>query len=349
MRISVRDLPLDARLLDALPEAKRKAFADLDLAGTLAADANLFFDPLARPGGLMSWVAEVGWREGTLDVGIALKELDAVIDAHGAWEPARQPTPDMEGGLRVARATWKGQEIRALTGRYAAGPSLFEVRDLHGRFLGGIATGGFYAFSEAPRVFGATLSLAGGRLERWAEARYSGKRRAAGLIEGELTIAGSAAEGGVPAQLKGEGELRAREAHLYELPLFAGLFNVMSGELPSRPVFDDAFAELSLDGKRLVVDRAEISSAALSLYGKGAIEDGEADLAFVPEIGRSWISAIPVVGRFWNFVKGSVLVEIEVEGPLDEPRVTATPLKMLTDPARWLLERRKPRAEKPPG
>ncbi|HVY62682.1 MAG TPA: hypothetical protein VHF22_13570, partial [Planctomycetota bacterium] len=335
----VADLPLDARLVDAFPERLRKTLEDLGLGGRATLDLRGAFDPAARPGGLLSYAAEVGLARAKLDVGLALTDIEGTIDAHGSWPLEARPAPDIEGGFRVRHALWKEQDLERFSGRFASGPELFEVKEIRGELLGGVVEGEFYAFGESPRMYGAELSLAGGQLER-ARVHY-GQRKAAGLVEGRLTLAGSPAEGGVEASLKGEGALRVKDGRLYELPTFAGIFSVLSGELPAKPVFDDARVDLALDGKRLLVERAEFSSPVLSLFGTGTIVDGQADLRVVPEIGRPWFNRIPIFGTLWGTLKGNLFLELEVKGSLDDPAVVARPVKMLYEPALWFFQRRR--------
>ncbi len=344
LRAEIRRLPRDLRLVDALPEASRAGIADLAPAGMLAADLAVFYDPAAAGGdGVISYVGELSIEKGKLEVGVDLADLEASAMLHGSFSPGtRGAAPRVEGGIFVRRALVFGQALERLTGRLRLDPELFELSELRGEWLGGIATGGFYSFSDRPRAFGAEISLAGGRLERWRSRSTGGKRRLGGLIEGELVLAGRAEEPGRPKRLRGEGEIRVRDGALFELPLFAGILNALSLELPGKPVFDYALAEARLDGSRIAIDRAELSSAALSFLGKGTLEKGEFDIRLTHELGRNWFNRVPVFGPFWRFLKGN-LVEVEVRGPLESPRVTVIPLKVLTDPARNMLEERRER------
>jgi hypothetical protein len=338
LHVSVRNLPLDARLIDAFPEARRKTLMDLKLGGHLALDLSAFYDPV-RDGGRASYVAELGLTDGAMDVGLELEDVAATVSAHGTWVPDAEPDPEIRGGFAVRRAIWKNQPIEHVRGLFRAGPEMLELSEMRGEALGGIATGRFYAFSRPPRVLGAEISLAGGRLERWADARFRGKRRASGLLEGELVLAGEAAENGQPGSLRGEGALRIRDAHLIELPLFVGIFNAMSLQLPGRPVFDRADVAFGLEERKIVVDRARISSPAVTLYGKGSIQDGQADLRLTPELGRSVVGDTPVIGAIWTWWKNRMVI-FEVEGPLDDPRVRTLLLPDITGPARDLFEGR---------
>lgn len=331
----LRALPLDRRLVDVLPESSRQAFADLAWKGRADLDMRLSYEPGAAPGGLLSYVVEGDLVGSSLDVGVALDELDGTIRAHGSWPLDRIAFPELEGGLFLRRATWKGQELSQLRGRFAISDRMIEVKDLRGELLGGIAWGKAYLYTEAPKLWGADFHLAGGRIERWVEKKYSGEKKASGRLDVDATLVG--VNGGATPVMSGEGLLEVKDGRLFELPTFAGILSALSLELPGKPVFDVARVEMRFEPKRIRLPRIEFSSSAISFMGGGVYQDGKMRLRLTHELGRAIFSPVPGFGDFWNWLKGNIL-ELEVVGSPDDPKVRVIPLKMFTDSARWLIE-----------
>jgi hypothetical protein len=331
----VQDLPLDRRLVDAFPEANRASLADLAWAGKAALALRAHFDPGAAPGGLLSYVGETTLAGATFDVGVKLEQVEGALAWHGSWPIDLLPLPELEGGLSVRRAVWKDQEIADLTGRFAASDRMLELRELRGTFLGGIATGRFYTFSEAPKLWGLKLRLVGARVERL---KLEGDRRPSGLLETDITIVGrNASPGDERPPLSGEGTLLVRNGKLLELPTFAGILSALSLELPGTPAIDDARVSLGFERGRMRIDQLSLSSPAISFTGRGYVENGELSLRLTHELGRDYFSRIPVWGDFWDWLKGQI-IGIQVSGPIGGTRVRVVPIPAILDPATWLLE-----------
>jgi len=331
----VTGLPLDARLVDAFPEPNRAAIQDLAWKGASDTDLRIHFDPRGAPGGLLSYAGETTLLSAGLDVGLAFEEIDGVVRWHGSWPLERHPFPELQGGIEVRRALWKGQAISRMTARFEASDRMLDVTGLRADVLGGVATGNFYLYTEAPRLWGCRISLVGGRVERWAEAKYSGAKKASGLLEAEIALGGINA--GARPPMKGEGSLIVRDGRLFELPTFAGILSALSLEVTAQPVFDDARIDMVFERDRIRIPRMVFSSSAISFTGGGTWKDGNMNLRLTHEIGRDWFGRIPVFGAVWNFIKGNI-IELEVTGPPDDPKVVPIPLKAITDSARALVE-----------
>jgi hypothetical protein len=334
--VTARDLPLDRRLRDALPAALRSAYAGADLDGKATIRANLVLDPRLAPERFL-YNGEAVLDGLRCDVGVILKDVRGRVAFEGETPLAAPERTRLAGGLALERVVWQNQAVTEVTGRWRVGGGLADFGELHGRLLGGLVRGEAYAFYEPPLLYGAGFRLLGGRVERWAAERYSGKKKASGRVDALLTVAGEAAAGpGGKGTLHGDGQLSIRHADLWELPAVARLLNVLSFEAPQKAVFDDAEFAMRLDGSRTIIDRAEMSSSAISFVGRGTMAEGKLDVHLTHELGRPWIASLPVVGPLWDWLKGN-LVEIEVTGPLDDPDIQVIPVRAVTDPMRWLF------------
>jgi hypothetical protein len=328
LSVEVPALALDRRLREALPPDMRRAFAEADPAGCAHVRLNLAWDERLRSRLLFN--AGIGLRCERLDVGIALKQLEGKVDLEGSFGLDGAGLT-FRGAVDLRRALWKNQVLSSARARIGLAGGLFEARELRAALLGGILAGEVFAFTSEPRTFGGRLALSGGRLEKWADVRYGGKRRASGRLDCAASFLGRAGE-----PVRGEGALTIGEAHLGELPPVASILNFLSFEPPTTAVWDDVKAAFRLDGGTILIDRLNLSSSALSFLGKGQIKGGELWLRVVHELGRPWLGGLPVIGPVWRFLKGN-LIEFEITGTLDEPRVKPIPVKVVTDPVRWLF------------
>jgi hypothetical protein len=327
--IFVADLPLDRRLREALPPPLRRVATESDLAGRATVQASLLVAPHApRPS--IIYAAEVALEGVRADFGLLLKEISGTVFVEGETPIAAPDLTRLRGALEIASASWKQQAITHLAAGYTLGDGLFELREARGRMLGGLLRANVYAYYDDPALFGGEVHLVGGRLERWIPRKYSGRLDAAVAFSGEAGGAGGA------GRLRGQGNLSIGRANLWELPAIARILNVLSFEPPTRAVFDDGEFALRLDGKKIIIDRAVLSSPALSFMGRGQIVDGEVDMRLTHELGRPFVARIPLLGALWEFFKEN-LIEIEVRGPLDDPKIRPIPVKAVTNPIRWIF------------
>ncbi len=335
-------LPIDKQLREALPEGVRSSFARFDPAGTADVVALVTFDPKAGGGaggggaagaagagggGVLYFIGESVLHGARLDAGVLFRDVDGRVQLAGSWPRGRQP--QAEGGIAIDRAVIADQPCVKLHARYQVTPAVLTISAVEGLFCGGVVRGGAFARLEEPRTFGGDFTLDDARVEALATSVYGERARAAGRLDVVLRFRGESEN---PKRFSGSGRIAVREARLYELPIVAGILNVLSLSPPEKPVFDEAVADLRLEPDRIVVERAEIQSSAVSLYGKGEIRDGEQRLIFVPELGRTGpFSFIPGVDELWRLIKGT-LIQVEVTGPVAAPVARVIPLSPITGP-----------------
>lgn len=333
-------LPLDKKLREALPEGVRRSFARFDPAGTTDVVALVTFDPRAgggagpangargaNGGGTLFFVGESVLHGARLDAGLLFRDIEGRVQLSGSWPAGGQPRA--EGGIAIDRAVVADQPCMKVHARYKVTPAALTIGSVEGLFAGGVLRGEAFARLEEPRTFGGDFTLRDARVEALASSVYGERARAEGRLDADLRFRG---ESDNPQRFSGRGRLEVRQGRLYELPIIAGILNVLSLSPPEKPVFDEAIAHLVLEPDRIVVEEAKILSSAVSLYGKGEVRDGEQRLLFVPELGRTGpFSFIPGVDELWRLIKGT-LIQVEVTGPVSAPVARVIPLRPITGP-----------------
>src|SRR5256885_6910986 len=98
------------------------------------------------------------------------------------------------------------------------------------------------------------------------------------------------------------------------------LLKLLSVQRPNSTAFTNSNIDFRIEGDDLVIDRIDFSGDAISLKGKGRInEQRQIDLKFYPLVGREERQLAifrPLLGH-----TGQELMLIEVTGTLDQPQI----------------------------
>ncbi|MBU0717339.1 MAG: DUF3971 domain-containing protein, partial [Planctomycetes bacterium] len=143
---------------------------------------------------------------------------------------------------------------------------------------------------------------------------------------------------------RGSGRVEIVEGEIYRLPIILAILNVLNLSLPEGYAFDDAEADFFLIGDTLELRNILLRGDVLALAGSGAmsLSDRGLDLDLVNVSPHRWARDVPGLAAF---VEGASreLVELHVTGSLAQPRVTAVPLRAISDELKQLFQRKKPR------
>src|SRR4030095_13023663 len=85
----------------------------------------------------------------------------------------------------------------------------------------------------------------------------------------------------------GTGQIRLRDADIYELPVMIAMLKLLSVQRPDRTAFTTSNIDFRVEGDDLALDRIDFSGDAISLKGKGRMNaQREINLTFHPIVGR---------------------------------------------------------------
>jgi hypothetical protein len=86
---------------------------------------------------------------------------------------------------------------------------------------------------------------------------------------------------------RGGGQVRLRDADIYELPVMIALLKLLSVQRADRTAFTTSDIDFRIEGDDLAFERIDFSGDAISLKGKGRMNgQREIDLKFHPLMGR---------------------------------------------------------------
>jgi hypothetical protein len=154
-------------------------------------------------------------------------------------------------------------------------------------------------------------------LETFAREQLAGKQQLKGKVAAGLVLGGRGA--GIHA-MEGRGEVRLREADIYELPFMVQLLSILSIRLPDNSGFTNSDANFHITGKNIYLDRIEFAGDAISLVGTGEMNfnsDIQANLAAI--VGRSdW--QLPLFKNVMGQASQQIM-QIRVDGNLASPNI----------------------------
>jgi len=275
-----------------------------------------------------AWDMNLDIEQGTLDVGVPLENVHGGVHLAGRTDGKRWHS---QGDLAIDSMIWKGVQVTKVSGPLAIDPdgvrfglAATPADAARGRRLtaqvagGGFGADGVVAAGDAG-TFRITATLADANLERLAGEWLGTSQRHRGRVQGSIDISGSRAGS---HSLSGKGEVRLRDADIYELPLVLALLKMLRIKAPDRNAFGSSFVDFRVEGPRCYLDSIELSGDAISLVGTGELDfDGNTHMTFRSIMGDSE-TQLPVMKRMLGGASGQFML-IHVDGPLANPELTS--------------------------
>lgn len=325
-RLAADRLELDRELLGALPGGMGQGLAQLGLQGALNMQGKA---TVAAPAEMP--VPQISW--------------DMNFDIEGGRLPGEHPVEQIYGGVRVIG----GYDGKSLTGRGelaidSAIVRKVQVTQVRGPFrldsqyllLGAWAERD--VTNRVPRQV--TAQVLGGQIVLDAQLRLTAEgpfQMQAALENADLAqlmsdlsprnqgLTGKAyalvrltgTREGVHTY-RGDGQIRLRDADIYELPLMIAMLKLVEFKRPNRTAFTTSDIDFRVEGDDLEFTRLEFKGDAVSLQGKGRMNGArEIDLKLYSRLGRDEYALLRPLQR----EASREFLLIEVTGPLDNPSV----------------------------
>lgn len=325
--LSVDRLRADHDLVRALSGRLKKAVTDLRPSGSINLHGAIELAGGSRPGEPItsSWDLNLDFQQGRVHCGVALTDLGGGISLIGSFDGSRF---DCYGELDLDSVTYKGFQFTQVRGPFwlddagaVFGPLADRQRrsqperQISGRLYGGAVLGGCeISFTPTPS-YNLNATLAGADLARWAQEAVAGHQQLGGQVWASIALHG---QGRGLHNLSGRGNVRLRNADLYELPLMLALLKVLQGRLPDTTAFNTADVVFRIEGEHVYLDPINCQGDAVSLKGMGEMDlDRRIDLTFYALVGRGERS-IPLLPELLGGASQQIM-QIRVDGTLDDP------------------------------
>jgi len=230
--------------------------------------------------------------------------------------------------------------VHGLSAALHADEKRLQCRQFRGRAWGGKVDGGFLVSLETPAgtspTFECQMELQNASLRQLASQIGGAAAEISGRMAASLDARGSTTD---LFSVVGRASLHITEARLADVPLIAGLFNVLSLGLPEKTVFDSVGLSAEMENGIARLSSILLSSATLDITGKGTISiNGDLDLVMAAATSARPKKGIPLVSDALGFamrgIQRNILPPVRVTGKVGQPKFRL----MVMNPLRRPLE-----------
>ncbi len=358
-RLSVDRLHSDADLIAALPPAigqglNRLAIqGPMNVGGTLAVTVPGKTDDAPR----LDWDLEFVMSNGRLATPTPVEYVFGGVKLVGASGPRGAFS---RGELAIDSAVVRGVQFTEIGGPLVldAQRVVFGVdaeRDVRDRvprpitasaFLGQLTANGELRLMSAGE-FGVQMALENADLAAVMSELAPRQRGLSGKVFGLVNMGGTLAGAHT---WRGTGQVRLRDADIYELPVMIAMLKLLTVQRPDRTAFNTANIDFRIEGDDLALDRIDFNGDAVCLKGTGRMTgQRNVDLKFYPQIGRDEFQ-LPFFRPLVSETSRQFML-IQVTGTLDKPHVERYPFPDLDERLQELfpeLATRQATREQPP-
>jgi len=335
--LTIDRLHLDRELAQSMPDRLRKTVGQLNLSGPINLRGSFGITGDARTGGAIrsQWNLNVGIQRGILDAGVKLENIYGSVLLAGAFDGRNFHT---RGELDIDSLTYKDCQLTELRGpvqiddrRVLLGswvdrretPGVVRngsprqgPRPLTAKLFGGTVRGdGWVVLGGSPQyALHAVLTRAD--LTRCAREMIAGRQNLSGTIMATVDLRGNAFSSNA---MIGRGNIRLRDADVYELPLMIAMLKILSIHAPDPNAFSTADIDFRIQGKHFYFDRIDFKGDAISLFGNGEMDFQQAiRLTFRAIVGRGDLE-LPLLKELFHGASEQMML-IHVGGTLQQPR-----------------------------
>lgn len=320
---------LNSDLVTALPEKLATGITRMAFDGTVNLHGALRMTGVAGVVPESNWDVVMHAYDANLDCGVQLNHVHGSVRLTGHHD---KDGVQCSGELDVDSLIYQDAQItslkgplwidddRVLLGTWAERGRKQEPRELSGSVFGGKLLVDSEIWLRDEVNFGIKMSLANSDLARFSKERLSGEHDLSGRVYAILQLSGS--NKGLYA-LQGSGQVRLRNADVYELPVMVRLLKLLTIKPPDTTAFTTADIDFRVRGESIYFDTIDFKGDAISLHGRNSWMnlDRELNLRFYTRVGRSQIQ-LPLITSLLDEASRNIL-EIEVGGTLEEPNVRA--------------------------
>ncbi len=351
LRLSAKDMPLEARLLAAMPAQMKDLGSRLRPGGTFSFDISpleLDWQPDAPAAQTRSGVpvpaAGIAWRgQGTIsfdgaviDVGRQPKTLTGQVvgSAGGGAEGL-----DFRGDINLKDVSVRSRTISDFRGRITktARSQIIHLDQLSAKSCGGKLAGAAEIKLGASVEYALRLDVLELDLEELINAGVADPKarvKFPGKLSGKLSYA--ARPGQNPSQ-QAAGELYITKAKIGKLPVMLDMLNVLYLSLPGDSMFTEGSMKYVLRDNNLVMQEILLDGPAMSVVGSGSMnmKNETLDLTFLTALPGK-LKPIGVLGELLQGISREV-TEWHLTGSPAKPRMSARPLRSVDKALRTLL------------
>lgn len=263
------------------------------------------------------------------------------LSGAGSWSDAS--ALDFSGDLRGGNITLANRTMETFQSRIEATGARNSVafQKMEGRIAGGVLQGNL-TLTTAPDIrYEGQLVLNDADIALLAlpdSATDEERRRiGTGKVTATLAVQESFAKNG---DRTGRGDLVVRDGQIYNVPLSMGLLQLATLRMPMSRAFNSAQMSYYLRDQKVTFEKILLESPGVNLAGLGTLNLGDQtlDLRFVTETPNE--IHLPIISGVLQGARNQLL-QIQVSGPVDAPRIQPIPLDVVASTLQALLPKRR--------
>ncbi len=261
----------------------------------------------------------------------------------GSYDPASAGL-DFNGNLSSPTLGLTNRTVDTLAANIVAvaADKSIALNDISGSVAGGTLNGNIMVSLESPARYEAAMLLSDADVAILALGNNANADERKRLGTGRLTANLSVQQQFGPfGERTGRGDLVVRDGNLFHVPLAMGLMQIVTLRLPVSGAFKNASMSYYLRDNKITFEKILFESPGINLAGLGtlSLQDRKLDLNFVTESPKEM--SLPIIFDITKFIRDQIL-QIQVTGTVENPRIQPVQLNALTAPIRELLPKRKP-------
>ncbi|MHB0955942.1 MAG: hypothetical protein ACYC0X_06125 [Pirellulaceae bacterium] len=342
-------LNVDREFLDAMPTAIRPALRQLKYAGTVSINGNGWLRGGEEIPLTAGWDLLLDMENGVLDNELRLDHIHGGVrltgqkDARGFFSRGELEIDSlMTRDIQVTQMQgpfWLDAQ-QVLFGARAVPPQRSDLpRQVTAKALGGTVALDGQVLLDNELHFTADLTLSDGRVLEFARTVQATAQDITGKVYAVVHLTGARA--GLHT-LQGNGQVRLREADIYQLPVMTRLLSVLNLGDPDTTTFTSSDIDFRIKGEQMYLDRIDFSGDVMSLKGQGWMDlNRQINLNFYALVGRQEFQ-LPIVKTLLAQASRSILL-IQVVGTVDQPQVIRKALPDLDETLQRIFPEAAPR------
>lgn len=342
-QLQLRDLAadrlrLDRELIAALPGQFRARLAELEPQGPFNLSGTLEAGRAGQPGSPLTarWDLNLGCHQASLQCGVPLESICGSARLVGGFDGRQFHTRGemnvdslVSGHVQVTqlRGPFWIDDQRLLFGAWVDRPHDGRTpnsaapenppRSVTARMLGGTLTGDGWMDLASGSRFGIHAALVDGDLALCARDLGPSERNlqhVRGRLMASVDLRG---QGRSLNMLGGSGEIKLRDADIYELPVMIAVLRSLAVGQPDPKAFSESDIKFHIEGPYVYLDQIAFRGDAISLTGEGEMDfHRNIRLTFRAMLGRS--DRIPILRELMGGVSEQIML-IHVNGTLENP------------------------------
>jgi hypothetical protein len=336
--VTARNLTFGEELNDGLPAPLAKLLARLEVTGRF--DALMNRVRVRGAAGEWAWdlAGHMPLRDATLRVGLPVTEL--VGELAGGCTISAATDVDLDATFDVALARIADRPVDSLRGalRWQSGRRWVRLENLEGRLCGGGMIG---AVGVDPNTnqYEVELTLDDVVAHDLMPPKDPNAPRRRGRIDGRFYVRG---QGKDPATRRGGGRLRLRGASFLQTPVLADVKAATAEPDKISDELNQADIRFLWEGQLIRFERVEIQSKDLRFIGHGwwNLKTDQIEMNLVAAHPRHWPRLLLLTDAIVSL--GQEVIQYRVEGTLAKPKVSALPLRRLSDELRTIIREDRP-------